>query len=323
LLDATLIDGAGAGWANGELALLEFLEEQLSAEVSVSLLAEVERELLRLRSESSGLYWKRFCSEFPKRRLFETLRMGTLTLKRLDQSSASCPADVLDLVMADSFPARPYAVPSPAHVMNAWEYSLPVSRSVRARKVYFAREIAEAIRTAIKPRILILGGGRLREADDAIRSAHLHNAEFIAVQKGGVFDAERVLLDLPNDASSCPLRIENGSWPDLGQLSAQLGEFDLIYSPAWLDSSDDIQAVNWLAAGVEMLRTSGRLLAANFAPGSRDAGWVEACWNWHPHYRSEEQLAQLVMELKSPSIRGHAVFRDESGASAFLEIHAL
>jgi hypothetical protein len=309
LLDATLIDRAGAGWTNGDLALLEFLEEQLSADVSVSLLAEIERELLRLRSEWSGRYWKRFCREFPKRRLFEMLRMGTLTLKRLDHSSAACPADVLDLVMADAFPARPYAVPSPAHVMNAWEYSLPVSRSVRARKVYFAREIAESIRTAIKPRILILGGGRLREADDAIRSAHLHNAEFIAVEEGGV--------------SPYPVRIENGSWSDLGQLSQKLGEFDLIYSPAWLDSSDDIQAVDWLAAGVEMLRTSGRLLAANFAPGSRDAGWVEACWNWHPHYRSEEQLAHLVMELKSPSIRGHAVFRDESGASAFLEIHAL
>ncbi len=301
----------------GDLSLLETLEQRLSTGVSVSLLAEIERALLRLRSELSEPCWAEFCAEFPKRRLFQTLRSGNLALTN-ETGANRHPEDLFDALMADAFPARTSIVSSPAHLLNAWEYSLPASRSLRARKAYFGREIGEAIHTAIKPRILILGGGRLREADEAIHSAHLHHAQFVAVEQ----DADHMAY-LRLTYLSRPLEIENGSFSDLCRLSLRLGEFDLIYSPAWLDFSDDSQAAAWLAAAVEMLRTGGRLLAANFAPDSRDAGWMEACWNLHPSYRSEEQLAQLAMDLKCSSIRGHAVFRDESGASAFLEIHAL
>jgi hypothetical protein len=328
-----------------DLMLLETLEQQLSSNISVSLLAEIERELLRLRAELSVEDWRCFCAEFPNRRLFEILRMGTLTINRLRKPTSNCPSDVLDFVMADSFPARTSLAPSPAHLMSAWEYSLPASRSVRARKVYFAREIAETIRTAVQPRILILGGGRLREADDAIQSAPLHHAQFVCLEqtsaeresdgrKWNGFSSDRRGFNPAGTSSgtaahywkaACPhaLEIEEGIWSDLRRLSETMGRFDLIYSPSWLDSTDDSQALVWVGAAVEMLRTSGRLLAANFAPGARDAGWMEACWNWHPYYRSEEELAHLAMELKCASISGHAVFRDESGASAFLEIHAL
>jgi cyclopropane fatty-acyl-phospholipid synthase-like methyltransferase len=86
----------------------------------------------------------------------------------------------------------------------------------------------------------------------------------------------------------------------------RLAPFDLIYSLSWLDSTDDEQALRWLSAAAELLRPGGRILAANFT----------SC-------RSEEQLAQLVIQLKHPQVRGHAVFRDESGTSAFLEIYSL
>jgi hypothetical protein len=297
--------------------LLDTLEQQLNTNLSVSLLAEIERELLRLRAELSSEEWRYFCAEFPKRQLYEVLRTGTLTLKRLREPTSNCPPDLLDLVMADSFPARPSPVPSPVHLMSAWEYSLPASRSVRARKIYFAREIAETVNTAVRPRILILGGG-LREAADSIESASLHHAEFVFLEQNSAERANVLKAGLRQ-----ALALEKGMWSDLPRLSEKMGRFDLIYSPTWLDSTEDSQAVVWLGAAVEMLRTGGRLLAANFAPGARDAGWMEACWNWHPYYRSEEELAHLAMELKCASIRGHALFRDESGASAFLEIHPL
>jgi hypothetical protein len=282
----------------------------------VSLLAELERELLRLRAELSARQWKTFCCDFPGWRIFDILRLGTLSLRRLKDSRSAFPSDAFHLVMRDSFPARPTRVPSPAHIVSAWEFSLPASRSVRARKAYFSREIAETIRTTVKPRILILGGGRLRAADEAIQASHQHHAEFVA-------------LDFPSAPICHPptfdqdVRREAGGWADLPGLSGKLGRFDLIYSASWLDSTADAQATEWLGAAVEMLRAGGRVLAANFAPLSRDVGWMEACWNWHPYYRSAEQLARLVMDFKYPGIRGHAVFQDESGASAYLEIHSI
>ena len=298
-----------------ELSLLETLEQKLQANVSVSLLAELERELLRLRSDLSAPEWKAFCDAFQNRSSFANLQLGAVSGRRLAGVDFDLTPAVLDVVLAESFPARASMVPSPTHTVSAWEFSLPASRSVRARKAYFAGEIAETIRTTVKPRILILGGGPLREANEPLQGAHLYHAEFVALSP------EACHSRVPSPSQ--PLRFENGNWSDLSRLRSSLGLFDLVYSFSWLDSTDDSQASEWLAAGAELLRTGGRLLAANFAPGSRDAGWIEAFWNWHPKYRSEEHLAHLAMNLKNPGIRGHAVSRDESGGSAFIEIHSL
>jgi len=291
-----------------DLSLLETLEQKLTADLSVTVLAELERELFRLRCELSRAEWDSFCLEFPKRSIFPLLQMGTLTRKRLSGSQL-VPPDVLDTVLSDS---------GPAHLISAWEHSLPASRSVRARVGYFSREIAEVIRIAVKPRILVLGAGQMREASDALYAMHLHHAEFVALEPDL---ASHKILQRKYPRQS--LQLEKRGWRDLAEFAASAGLFDLIYSPSWLDATDDAQALAWLPACMEMLRPGGRLLAANFAPASRDAGWMEACWNWHPFYRSEEDLAQLVINLKHPEVRGHAIFRDESGASAYLEIHLL
>lgn len=305
-----------------DLSLLDNLERQITANVSVSLLAELERELLRLRCELTGSAWKSLCDAFPKRNIFTTLRQGNLTSQRLSQSDHGIPAGVLDVVMADSFPARESIAPSPAHLVSAWEYSLPASRSIRARKSYFAREIAEVIRTSVKPRILALGAGQMREADDSLRLALDQNVEFIAIEP----DPARA-APLERKYARNNLQVAVTSWDTLAHLQPHLGQFDLIYSPSWLDLMPDAQAASWLSASLEMLRSGGKILAANFAPGTRDAGWMEACWNWHPCYRTEEDLVKLVTDLKHPDvrglIRGHAIFRDESGASAFLELYSI
>lgn len=293
-----------------DLSLLENLEEKLKADVTVSLLAETERELLRLRSELGSGEWSDVCATFALRPIYDVLGLGALASRRLSGREFRLTADVVEAAMKNAFQARPSLVVSAAHTVGAWEFSLPASRSMRARKEYFAREIAETIRTVVKPRILILGGNPWPEAEDAVEGAHLHHAQFVAV-------------DVEGRGAGEVLRLEQGDWSDLERLSGSLGRFDLIYSTAWLDSTDDEQAADWLSYGIDMLRTDGRLLAANFAPGSRDAGWMEACWNWHPSYRDEEDLARLVMNLRNPGIRGHAISRDESGASAYLELYSL
>lgn len=304
-----------------EPSLFEILDQNSSQEITISLLAEIERELLRVRADSSASDWDAFCNHFPNRRMFEILRLGTLTRNRLSNSSAeqqrTLPARAMHSVLSEAFQARPFSAPSPSHLVNAWEYSLPASRSLRARKAFFSREICEVLRTTVKPRVLILGNS-LAETEHAIHSATLHHSEFVSLE-----DNPDTVKLLQARYSHKPLRVEPGSWFDLAALRPSLGRFDLIYSPAWLDQCNDCQSAAWLKEAVEMLHTGGKLLAANFAPGSRDAAWVEACWNWHPHYRSEEHLARLVVELKSVSVRGHAIFRDESGSSAFLEIHSL
>ncbi len=187
-----------------------------------------------------------------------------------------------------------------------------------ARQIYFAREIGEIIRSTVKPRILVLGAGKMLEASDALFSSHLHHAEFVALEP----DPAQA-RSLRRQYGQCRLKLEAYGWDEFASFAYQSDPFDLIYSVSWLDSTDDEQALRWLSIATEILRPGGRILAANLAPCSLDAGCMEACWNWQPFHRSEEQLAQLVIQLKQPHVRGHAVFRDDSGASAYLEIHAL
>jgi len=176
---------------------------------------------------------------------------------------------------------------------------------------HFSEEIDEVVQSAVKPRILILGAGHLREADNAIQSARLHHAQFVAlVQEASTSEVLR------STYRQHPLQVETGNWTDFSGLRDKLGTFDFIYSPHWLDWCDDRQAASWLRQAVEMLKAGGRLLAANSTAGSPDAGR-------HPHFRSEEQLAELIAELKTSSVRGHAVFRDPDGDSVFLEGHSL
>ena len=230
-----------------DLSLLDSFEQLVPSEISVSLLAEIERELLRLRLELSPAEWERFCHAFPKRRLFETLRRGKLTQSRL--SDSRCPGDLLGTAATEATGAN---VPAAANIIDAWEYSLPACRSIRARIKYFSREIAEVIRTAIKPRVLVLGGG-LHEAEDAMQSAHLHHLQLVALQ-------QQLSSRQPHDG----LRLESGDWSRLSRLQPYLGAFDLIYSPAWLDVTDDAQSALWLGTSVEMLRAGGTVGCREF-----------------------------------------------------------
>jgi SAM-dependent methyltransferase len=100
------------------------------------------------------------------------------------------------------------------------------------------------------------------------------------------------------------------------------GSFDLIYSAERLNLCCDEEALIWLEDAARLLRPGGRLIAANLTPGGRDAAYLDARWNLRPFYRDEHSLAHLASSLYDERLRGHAVFRDDTGAMAFLEIQA-
>jgi SAM-dependent methyltransferase len=108
----------------------------------------------------------------------------------------------------------------------------------------------------------------------------------------------------------------------LGSHALPAGSFDLIYTAERLNLCCDDEARAWLKASSRLLRPGGRLIAANLTPNGRDAAYLEARWNLRPFYRDEHSLAHLASSLCDKRLRGHAVFRDDTGAMAFLEIQA-
>ncbi|HEY1215301.1 MAG TPA: hypothetical protein VGE93_16850 [Bryobacteraceae bacterium] len=98
------------------------------------------------------------------------------------------------------------------------------------------------------------------------------------------------------------------------------GSFDFIHASHVFDSLGTEQARALVGKLVDALAPNGRLFIANTAPDVPDAGYLEACLNYWPKYRSEEGMARLVEAAADKHISSQCVFRDESGYSVFLEL---
>lgn len=96
--------------------------------------------------------------------------------------------------------------------------------------------------------------------------------------------------------------------------------FDFIHASHLFDSLGTEQARALIRKLVDTLASNGRLIIANTAPDAPDAGYLEACLNYWPNYRSEEEMARLVDAVPDKHISSQCVFRDESGYSIFLEL---
>jgi SAM-dependent methyltransferase len=98
------------------------------------------------------------------------------------------------------------------------------------------------------------------------------------------------------------------------------GSFDFIYASHLFDTLGTARARALVSKLVNALSPNGRLLIANLAPDVPDAAYLEACLNYWPNYRSEDDLARLVDAVPDRHISSQCVFRDESGYSVFLEL---
>jgi len=98
------------------------------------------------------------------------------------------------------------------------------------------------------------------------------------------------------------------------------GSFDLIHASHLFDSLGTEQARALVSKLGDALAPNGRLLIANTAPDIPDAGYLEACLNYRPNYRAEEEMVRLVDGVPDKHISSQCVFRDERGYSVFLEL---
>jgi hypothetical protein len=78
--------------------------------------------------------------------------------------------------------------------------------------------------------------------------------------------------------------------------------FDLVYAAGILDYLPDALARGLCAALRGLLRPGGELLVANFLPGSKSTGYMEAFLDWWLLYRTPEALLSLL-PLDSPGSR--------------------
>ncbi|MFQ5638091.1 MAG: class I SAM-dependent methyltransferase [bacterium] len=168
----------------------------------------------------------------------------------------------------------------------------PSAASVRWRREYLSQLIDETAHRVADPEILSVACGHLREAKF---SAALQNdtvKRFIAFDQDpeslAIIEAERV---------SAKIECIQGTVKDLIRRKHNFGTFDLIYSAGLYDYLSDKAARLLTKILFGMLKKDGRLLIANFLPGTKECGYMEAFMGWKLLYRTKEHFERVVEPL--------------------------
>jgi extracellular factor (EF) 3-hydroxypalmitic acid methyl ester biosynthesis protein len=301
--------------------LLQDLSALIETGQYLAALNSLRHGLTKLRAEVSPNEWRTFCAqtfatnEFRRHPLSRLLKAGPLGAVCAETARGAVNHPLaLDVIYGVE---RPQSLNPAASEMQNWELALGFCASLRARRLLLARELNELGNVVRYPRVLAVGCGHLREAATAFSLENMRGGEFVA------FDRDRACLDSVQREYQYPgLRTLSGSLRDLIHADATFGKFDLIYLPTLLDTLEDFRVSALLASLLPLLESGGRLLAANFSPHLKDAAYLEACLDWWPLYRGEEQLSALTEPLDR-ALRGQAIFQEESGGSIFLDLQAL
>ena len=99
-----------------------------------------------------------------------------------------------------------------------------------------------------------------------------------------------------------------------------LDPFDLIYSTGLFDYVGPAAGRRLVSVMFQLLQSGGRLLIANFLPGIRDAGYMEAFMDWQLVYRTRQEMIDLTMEIPQSEIRDIRLMAEENQNIIFIEV---
>ena len=224
-------------------------------------------------------------------------------------------AELLDLIYSpeEGWP-EPHATPLGLDIYR-YTNSAPAAEGVRARRGFVADLIDQT--TSEKPgrHILAIAAGHLREANLTTALRRRRVGRFVAL------DADPVSLK-EVDRAYGPFGVETvpSSFSALITNRLQIGKFDLIYSTGLFDYLSANTGRRLVTTLFDMLEPGGQLVVANFMPGIRDIGYMEAFMDWKLIYRTRQDMVDLTMEIEESEIRDLALFAAENRNIIFLRV---
>src|SRR5204863_9304423 len=151
--------------------------------------------------------------------------------------------------------------------------------------------------------ILAVAAGHLREASLAAAVRRRRIGRFVAL------DADAVSLEVVQRAYG-PYGVETVAAPFSQLITGRvaLGQFDLVYSTGLYDYLNVSTGRRLVRTMFNMLKPGGQLVVANFMPGIRDVGYMEAFMDWRLIYRTRHDMTDLTMEIEEPEIHDLSLF---------------
>jgi extracellular factor (EF) 3-hydroxypalmitic acid methyl ester biosynthesis protein len=209
--------------------------------------------------------------------------------------------------------------------LNMFATQQASARANVSRIGYFSDKIKQAIeiRVPASARVLGLGVGPAKEVERCLREHPAFAARLeltlIDQEERAILQCQRVLAPLAA-ATGVQVRTVCESARRLlaepGRVRA-LGEYDLAYSPQLFEHLADRSFAALLAVLYGALRDGGSLVVGNVAEDSPDRHVLAYLADWHPHYRSPQQLSALA-ETLGPAPREVRIERDPAGVNLFL-----
>jgi SAM-dependent methyltransferase len=224
-------------------------------------------------------------------------------------------AELIDLIYG---PEERWAKPQASPLgMSIYEYTsaAPAAEGVRARRGFIADLIDG--QAALKPGldILAIAAGHLREAGMASAVRRRRIGRFVAL------DADAVSLEEVQRAyGSYGVETVAAPFSQLITGRVALGQFDLVYTTGLYDYLSVSTGRRLVRTMFDMLKPGGQLVVANFMPGLRDVGYMEAFMDWRLIYRNRHDMTDLTMEIEESEIRDLSLFTEESRNIIFLRL---
>ncbi len=224
-------------------------------------------------------------------------------------------ADLLDYIYGLAGPGRESEL---GRAIFDYTTNVEACRSVRSRRLYFARLLDESCAQASTPlRVLAVAAGHFREGllSEAVQTSSV--GEVIALDQDSTS-----LREVEQTFAGRPVRTLHASIRRLFEpgYEREVGSFDLIYASGLYDYLDDAAGSRLTRRLFDLLRPGGKLVVANFSADVPNIGYMEAFMRWQLIYREEEQMARLGAELPLEAQRSACLERDSYHNVVFLSV---
>jgi hypothetical protein len=287
----------------------------LSGDAGLGLIPQLDHALDNIRLHVSAEDWRNevqaFCLSHPLRKL---VHQDPFTRRAFEKPRGYAgDAIMLDYVYSGMPPPETTIIGRQVFFSTI---RVPNSLSVIERRNYLAELIDNTARETIRPRILSVACGHLREAhySNATRSGAVAALYALDQDPQSLAVIER---DKPKEANIITV---NASVKALLQGEVCYSNLNLIYALGLYDYLIDSVAKKLTETLFEMLAPDGKLVFANYAPDSRGLGYMEAFMDWVLIHRDEVALQACASGINSARISGTRLFRDRYRNIVYLEI---
>lgn len=186
---------------------------------------------------------------------------------------------------------------------------------VRTRRAYIAQQIDDLATRKNQPCILSVASGHFREAllSHSLKRRKLGRVVALDADPQSLEVVERDygrwgVETLPTNVKSL---LTGQPYPD---------QFDLIYSLGLFDYLKESTSRKLIQHLFGALNPGGRLIVANFLPGIKDVGYMEAFMDWNLRYRNRRQMIEMTMDIPEDQVANINLKAEENRNIIFLEV---